>query len=157
MVEMAMDENAWKGLQPLRSREELPFRIAAHWLITLSDDENVTLKQVDRAIELREKFNANTSPALRITGIKIICDGVVDSCTAALTQPYSSNRVSCSPLWTPKMLAPIVQKADSAGLQCALHAIGDAAIKNAVDALEKFGTPGRINRIEGHLSKTQNG
>lgn len=153
MVEMAMDENAWAGLQLLRSRESLPFRVAAHWLISPSDDENITLKQVDRAIELHEKFNADTSPALRITGIKIICDGVVDACTAALTQPYSSNGVSCSPLWTPKMLAPVVQKADSAGLQCALHAIGDAAIKNAIDVLESFGTPGRRHRIE-HLELT---
>lgn len=153
MIEMAMDENAWAGLQLLRSRESLPFRVAAHWLISPSHDENAILKQVDRAIELREKFNADTSPALRITGIKIICDGVVDACTAALTQPYSSNGVLCPPLWTPKMLAPVIQKADSAGLQCALHAIGDAAIKNAIDALEKFGTPGRRHRIE-HLELT---
>ena len=153
MIEMAMDENAWKGLQLLQSREKLSFRVAAHWLINPSDDEDATLKQVDRAIELRERFNVETSPALRITGIKIICDGVVDACTAALTQPYASNGVSCSPLWTPKMLAPVVQKADSAGLQCALHAIGDVAIKNAIDVLEKFGTPGSRHRIE-HLELT---
>ncbi|CAF9937822.1 MAG: hypothetical protein ALECFALPRED_007423 [Alectoria fallacina] len=153
MVEMAMDESAWAGLQLLRSLERLPSPVAAHWLISPSDDETVTLKQVDRAIELREKFNLDTSPALRLTGIKIICDGVVDACTAALTQAYSSNSVSCSPLWTPRMLGPVIQKADSVGLQCALHAIGDAAIKNAIDALEKFGTPGRSHRIE-HLELT---
>lgn len=153
MVELAMDENAWEGLQVLRSREKLPFRVAAHWLISPSDDENAILKQVDRAIELRKKFNVDTSPELRITGIKIICDGVVDACTAALTQPYSGNSVSCSPLWTPKMLAPVVRKADSAGLQCALHAIGDEAVKNAIDVLESFGTPGCRHRIE-HLELT---
>lgn len=48
------------------------------------------------------------------------------------------------------MLGPVIQKADSVGLQCALHAIRDAAIKNAIDALENFGTPGRRHRIE-HL------
>lgn len=46
------------------------------------------------------------------------------------------------------MLAPVVQKADLDGLQCALHAIGDAAIKNAIDALEKNGSPGARHRIE---------
>ena len=153
MVEMAMDENAWAALQLLQSRERLPFRIAAHWLISPSDDESATLKQVHRAIELREKFNANSSPSLRITGIKVICDGVVDACTAALSEPYSSNGILCSPLWTPKMLAPVVKTADLAGLQCALHAIGDAAIKNAIDVLEEFGTPGRRHRIE-HLELT---
>ncbi|CAD6591110.1 MAG: hypothetical protein ASARMPREDX12_004925 [Alectoria sarmentosa] len=129
MVEMTMDESAWAGLQQLRSRESLPFCVVTHWLISPSDDENVTLKQVDRVIELRENFNADTSPVLRITGIKIICDGVVDACTAALTQAYSSNGVS------------------------ALHAIGDAAIKNAIDSLENFGTAGRRRRID-HLELT---
>lgn len=153
MVEMAMDENVWTGLQLLQSQERLPFRVAAHWLINPSDDESATLKQVERAIELREKFNTATSPALRITGIKIICDGVVDACTAALIRPYSSNGISCPPMWSPKMLAPVVKKADAAGLQCALHAIGDAAVKNAVDALKNLGTAGRRHRIE-HLEMT---
>lgn len=153
MVKPAMDENAWAGLQLLKSREELPLRVAAHWLISPSDDEDATLKQVDRAIELRERFNANISPALRITGIKIVYDGVVDACTATLTQPCSSNSVPCSPLWSPKMLAPVVQKANSAGLQCAMPAIGDAAIKFDIDTLETFGTPRRRHRIE-HLELT---
>ena len=40
------------------------------------------------------------------------------------------------------MLKRVVQKADSAGLQCALHAIGDAAIKLAIDSIESVGTAG---------------
>jgi predicted amidohydrolase YtcJ len=43
-----------------------------------------------------------------------------------------------------------VEEADAAGLQVALHAIGDGAIKLAVDVLEKCATPGRRHRIE-HL------
>ena len=59
-----------------------------------SNDGADTLQQVDGAIELRENFYAGTPPALCITGIKFICDGAVDACTEALTQPYNSNNVS---------------------------------------------------------------
>ena len=50
----------------------------------------------------------------------------------------------------------VVQKADSARLQCPLHAIEDATIKNAVDVLERLATPGRRHRIE-HLELTSPG
>jgi predicted amidohydrolase YtcJ len=149
-VEMAMDGNAWDALQVLREKDgELPIRLAAHWIIAPSETEEGNLKQVDKAIELHKQFNVETSPNLRIAGIKVICDGVIDACTAALREPYS-NGVSCDSLWSAEMLDPVVRKADAAGLQCALHAIGDGAIKIAIDALEKNGTPGSRHRIE-HL------
>lgn len=33
MIEMATDDNIWKALQLLKSQENLPFRLAAYWLI----------------------------------------------------------------------------------------------------------------------------
>lgn len=150
-VEMALDENGLEALQVLREKDgPLTVRLAAHWLIAPAETEEGNLKQVERAIQLNAQYNATTSPDFRIVGIKVICDGVIDACTAALCKPYSSNGVSCDPLWTPEMLNPVVKKADAAGLQCALHAIGDGAIKTAIDALEKNGTPGSRHRIE-HL------
>ncbi|CAG8956377.1 hypothetical protein HYFRA_00003759 [Hymenoscyphus fraxineus] len=149
MVEMAMDENVWDVLQVLRSRKYLPFRLAAYWLIQPSSDEEKMISQVDRAIELHRKYNLTTSPNCRIAGIKIICDGVVDACTAALQEPYCNGKDPES-LWTPSMLRRIVKHADSSDLQCALHAIGDGAIKMAVDTLEAVCTPGKRHRIE-HL------
>jgi predicted amidohydrolase YtcJ len=150
IIDMAMDENAWEALQLLKSQEKLPLRIAAHWLVNPSATEEASLAQVDRAIALHKQFNAETSPAFRIAGIKIVCDGVIDACTAALCEPYSSNGVSCDPLWSADMLSSVARRADSAGLQCALHAIGDGAIKLAIDALEKVCGPGRRHRVE-HL------
>ncbi|RDL31356.1 Uncharacterized protein BP5553_09565 [Venustampulla echinocandica] len=152
IVDMAMDENAWEALQILRSKEDIPFRIAAYWLIQPSTDKERNLAQVDQAIALHQKFNEGTSPDFRIAGIKIICDGVVDACTAALCEPYA-NGLSAESLWPAEMLSPVVQRADSAGLQCALHAIGDQAIKIAIDALEpccQRGKGGRRHRVE-HL------
>ncbi|KAI1495704.1 amidohydrolase 3 [Biscogniauxia marginata] len=150
LVEMAMDENSWEALLLLRRRESLPIRIAVHWLITPRKTEAENLAQVDRAIELNRQFNSETSPGCRVVGIKVIGDGIIDGCTAGLSEPYASNGVSCEPIWTLQELGPVIKKADRAGLQCALHAIGDKTIRVTIDALEQNATPGRRHRIE-HL------
>ncbi|KIW65917.1 hypothetical protein PV04_08131 [Phialophora macrospora] len=156
MIEMAMDENGWEALMQLRSKEELTIRLAVYWLIAPSKTDEENFRQVDRAVELWKEYNLTSSPDLRIAGIKVIGDGVVDACTASLLEPYSSNGVSIDPLWDADMLKRVVQRADAAGLQCALHAIGDATVKIAIDALEPVASSGRRHRIE-HLELTSPG
>ncbi|KAL5364177.1 amidohydrolase 3 [Aspergillus floccosus] len=153
MIEMATDENIWEAMRQLREREAVPIRLAAHWVILPGKTDDEVLRQVDRAIELHQTYNLTSSPDFRITGIKVICDGVIDACTASLLQPYTSNGVNCAPLWEADILRKVVAKADAAGLQCALHAIGDATVRLAIDTLEAVGTPGRRHRIE-HLELT---
>jgi predicted amidohydrolase YtcJ len=152
-IDMAMDENAWDAILALRSAEGLQLRVAAHWCIMPGDSEEHRLRQVERAIKLSHEYNSQTSPDLRIVGIKIICDGVIDACTAALAEPYTSNGHFEGPIWTPEMLGPVVKEACEGGLQCALHAIGDQAVHNAVNVLEKYGKPNQRHRIE-HLELT---
>jgi predicted amidohydrolase YtcJ len=155
LVDMAMDENSWEALLALRQQERLTLRIAAHWLIVPSTDPAADLAQVERAIELHAKYNLDTSPDFRIAGIKVICDGVIDGCTAALLEPYTLNGVSCDPLWPAEKLTPVVQRAVQAGLQCALHAIGDATVHMVLNVLEAHASdqPDRRHRIE-HLEMT---
>lgn len=59
------------------------------------------------------------------------------------------------PIWPPSKLFPVVDLADALDLQIAIHAIGDAAVENALNALEHAvetngPKPDRRNRIE-HL------
>jgi predicted amidohydrolase YtcJ len=154
-IDMAMDENAWEALLALREAEggSLPIRVAAHWCVAPGNGEEHRLQQVERAIELCKQYNNQTSPDLKIVGIKIICDGVIDACTAALAEPYTPDAHFEGPIWTPEMLDPVVKRASEQGLQCALHAIGDQAVHNAVNVLEKHGKPGQRHRIE-HLELT---
>ncbi|TEA13695.1 putative amidohydrolase YtcJ [Colletotrichum sidae] len=148
LIEMAMDEPAWDAVCSLRAEEpDLPMRIHAYWLIKPSESEEERFKQVDRALELHRELNKTTSPDLRIVGIKVITDGIIDACTAYLSEPYATAGAP-PPFWTAEQLGPVVKRADSAGLQIALHAIGDAAIKMAVNALATHATPGRRHRIE---------
>jgi predicted amidohydrolase YtcJ len=156
-IDMAMDLSAWTAILALREElgGQLPLRIAAHWIVMPGSGEMERLLQVDKAIEMAAQYNKDTSPDLRVVGIKIICDGVVDACTAALSEPYTTapNTASCDPIWTSSMLAPVVEKACAANLQCALHAIGDAAVDTAIDAISTYGKPGQRHRIE-HLELT---
>lgn len=138
-VDMAMDDEILDVLMHLRSSEQyqnrLPLHLAMYWLVPWSGDQDQHLQHVDRAIALRNKFNRSDSPDFYIAGIKLILDGVVDGCTAALRQPYGNLSSPVDPIWASDELTEVVRYAETAGLQCAIHAIGDAAITQAIDAI----------------------
>ncbi|KFG84357.1 amidohydrolase family protein [Metarhizium anisopliae] len=152
LIDMAMDEKTWDIILSYRKKcgGNLPIWMAVHWFVLPQKTPEETLAQVDEAITLNKQYNEKTSPDCRITGIKIMCDGVVDACTASLMEPYSHNGGNEPAVWTVEELVPILKKADDAGLQIAIHAIGDAAIRIAIDSLEQVGNPQGRHRIE-HL------
>lgn len=151
-VDMALDGYALAALQRAQERRggELPVRVAAHWLITNTGDDAANLAQVEEAA--RHAADPGT-PWLRVVGIKLIIDGVIDACTAALREPFADGS-NADPIWPLERLAPVVAAADAAGLQIALHAIGDHASGIALDAIEAAhesnGARARRHRIE-HL------
>ncbi|KIW87924.1 uncharacterized protein Z519_11509 [Cladophialophora bantiana CBS 173.52] len=72
-------------------------------------------------------------------------------CTAALSQPYGTKPDPIEPIWPAEKMAKIIHQADAAGLQCAVHAIGDKAITQTIDAFASLSMPfSRRHRIE-HL------
>jgi predicted amidohydrolase YtcJ len=82
------------------------------------------------------------------TGIlKAFADGVVESGTAALLEPYEGTHERGAPLWARDELAEAVRAADERGWQVEVHAIGDAAIRQALDAFAQT-SPERRHRIE---------
>ena len=82
------------------------------------------------------------------TGIlKAFGDGVVESRTASMLDPYEGTNATGEPLWTDEELRRAVRTADERGWQVQIHAIGDAAIRQALDAYEGT-SPGRRHRIE---------
>lgn len=161
LLELATDEEIWSLLTELRQQEgQLAVRIACHWLIQPRKTTTEHIAQVDRAYELYKQFNIETSPDLRILGIKVIGDGVIDACTASLREPYCEPGTNCDPIWPYETLLPVVKHADALGLQCALHAIGDNTVKTAVDVLstlapsaEESRARDRRHRVE-HLELT---
>lgn len=155
VVDMAFDEPALDALDRAARRRggSLPLTVVAHWLVHNTGIEADNLAQVERAAQLSRRRNA---PWLRIAGIKLIMDGVIDACTAAMRLPYTDGS-NAEVIWPAPDLFPVVEAADAAGLQIALHAIGDAASDLALDALERAaarnGDRERRHRIE-HLEYT---
>ncbi|XXG95531.1 hypothetical protein Hte_001795 [Hypoxylon texense] len=153
-IDMAMEEQAWATLLNMKKKKTLPFRLAAYWLMRPSTSEADCLAQVDRAIEVHKQLSADESPNLHVVGIKLVCDGIIDACTAYLSEPYlkgadAQKATTGEPFWSGSILDAVVHKADAAGLQVALHAIGDAAITMALDALSTCSLKNR-HRVE-HL------
>lgn len=150
VVEMALEESHLQSLQRMDDRGALKLRIVGHMIIWRSGNSAEEIALVKRAIELAARHRGDR---LRVGGIKIIADGTIDNCTAGLSKPYS-NGESSDPIWDAAALNPVVAAADAAGLQVAIHAIGDAAITLAVDAIENAmeinGSSGQRHRIE-HL------
>jgi predicted amidohydrolase YtcJ len=120
---------------------------------TLREGGELTLR-VRLAFDLTPDTDLDTHGQARAgdrwisTGVfKAFADGVVESKTAAMLEPYVDSDERGRPLWEPDQLAAAVRRADSLGWQVQVHAIGDAAIRTALDAFAGT-TPGRRHRIE---------
>jgi predicted amidohydrolase YtcJ len=145
VIEMALTPPDLAAMARAERAGTLTARIRAHALL---DEDRDPLEQVREAAA---DAADHTSPWLRVVGVKIVSDGVIDACTAAMRRPYA-NGLLPPPIWPPSSLEPAVTAADAAGLQVAIHAIGDAAVGNALDAFELAArvneTSGRRHRIE---------
>ena len=73
---------------------------------------------------------------LRFGGIKLYADGSLGSRTAAMLQPYEGTKDCGVEVIPPAEMAAIVKKAAENGIACAIHAIGDKAVRNALDAFQ---------------------
>ncbi|KAF5001997.1 hypothetical protein FDECE_10801 [Fusarium decemcellulare] len=150
VIDMAMDMNYWEALEEYRNTKGLPLHVAAHWFIPYEPDSEVQLRHVEEAIAMHQKWHPSQSPDFCVVGIKLVTDGVVDGCTAALSYPYGKNNDIVQPLWPAEALTKVVKRVAEAGLQCAVHAIGDAAITQAIDAIASANNSRGRHRIE-HL------
>jgi predicted amidohydrolase YtcJ len=90
--------------------------------------------QVANLERLRERFK---SARLRPVAAKIFADGVLESGTAALLEPYLGRPADRGHAdYSPDSLKAIAIALDRAGFQIHVHAIGDRAIRMTLDALE---------------------
>jgi predicted amidohydrolase YtcJ len=110
---------------------------------------DASVATVRRYTALRD---STTGPWLRVGIAKGMLDGTVDAKTAAMLEPYAGSDDTGLPFWPAATLNKGVSRYDSAGLQVELHAIGDRAVRNALDAYQHAAkvnrTQGRRHRIE---------
>jgi predicted amidohydrolase YtcJ len=92
-----------------------------------------------RATFAAARLQAAASPvADRVSArtVKFFADGVLEAGTAALLEAYEDAPHSCGlPVWDPTELAAAAAAFDADGFQLHIHAIGDAAVRSALDAV----------------------
>ncbi len=107
--------------------------IACHWW-----DRDRGGEQIDELIERRRISQIGR---LRPTTVKIMQDGVAENYTAAMLEPYldQSGRPTGNrgiSFVDPELLKRYVTRLDAAGFQVHFHALGDRAVREALDAIE---------------------
>ncbi len=84
---------------------------------------------------------------VRIGGVKIFSDGSLGARTAALREPYSDQPENSGLLtYSDQQLTDLVQRADDLGYQVIVHAIGDKAVEQTIEALSTVSGSGNPHR-----------
>ena len=137
-TEMSFGEAEVVTYRRLLDRDgRLPFPVNAHWLLTASGDLETDVAQIAEIARIRDEISAAYGDTwLRIVGVKFILDGVIDACTASMRAPYANGALP-RPIWEREFALPVAVAADAAGLQLALHAIGDEASTIALDMVQE--------------------
>jgi predicted amidohydrolase YtcJ len=133
----------------LRKRNKLTLRIYQ----ALRADASLTESRLEELERVRARFADD--PLLKTGAIKLVADGVIESHTAAMLEPYANRpSITGDARFTPAQMNAVVGMLDRRGWQVMTHAIGDAAVRMTLDAYEaaaKAGPPperGRRHRIE---------
>lgn len=134
-------------LDELRRNHELTVRF---YLGYRFDPPEVTAQQLDEIEQARKRFHDDWIAA---GGVKFFLDGVIETHTAAMLEPYSNApSLFGSLLWDPDQYKAFVAELDRRGIQIFTHAIGDRAIRLALDAYQsaatKNGTKDARHRVE---------
>lgn len=88
-------------------------------------------------------------PGVTADTLKFFVDGVIENRTAHLLENYVDACTRGLPVWTDEALREAFLDADRLGFDLHVHAIGDAGVRSALDAVEHLRTvrPGTDRRI----------
>lgn len=107
-------------------------------------------QHLDRAIAQRLRSGLPVAGEVSVGPMKVITDGSLNTRTAYCCDPYPEATDHAYGLLTvpPCDLQPLMAKAHAAGFRLAVHAIGDAANRLALDAFARLGHGGRIEHAQ---------
>lgn len=134
----------WRAAQDLEREGTLGFRLLL----------SIPLVSLDEALALglRSGFGSET---LRIGAVKMFADGTLGSATALLEEPYEGSGDSGIEVTTAEALADGCRRAAEGGLSVAIHAIGDRAVRHALDAIGRplaeglrYPLPPRVEHVQ---------
>ena len=98
------------------------------------EPEQGIAEQIEAVLAARARYE---HPFFQIRSAKIFVDGVVEGGTAFLLQPYNHYPGYCGELiWDPDIMNAACAVLDQNRIQIHFHAIGDGAVRSALDALD---------------------
>lgn len=120
-----------EGYQRFEQQNKLSVRVRAALEV-----ENATSieEQIQRFKQLKQQFN---SPHLQIFGAKFFIDGVIESKTALLNEPYIGGENGKS-AFSDSFLEQAIIALDQAHFEIHAHTIGDGAVRQMLNAIEKM-------------------
>lgn len=141
-----VDEDDLKAYHALDERGELSLRVVgSQWWSREGGTE-----QIEGFKSLRDQY---TKGRVRATTVKIMQDGVMENYTAAMLEPYLGQGGKRGiPMVEPQALKAAVAALDAADFQVHFHAIGDAAIRQSLDAVEEALTQNGNRGNRHHIS-----
>jgi len=121
--------------EELYTNKELTVRYAA----ALSVDEHTTPEEVEAFQKKRDELTGH--PLLRADAIKFMLDGVIESHTGAMLEPYADLPSSSGGFAIPLPdYQRLVNKLDKAGFRIYTHGLGNRAVREALNAYEAAAT-----------------
>ena len=137
---VSMDGNDWQAeiLRELAEADELPVRVSSPLVLTSRQGP----EHVAQALPWGPGLQAETAlgrrgDMLRFGRIKMFMDGVMDTYTGLLVDPYADRPDERgAPLFPPDLFAALCTEADRLGLQISVHAVGDGAVRATLDGFE---------------------
>ncbi|MBI2773296.1 MAG: amidohydrolase [Chloroflexi bacterium] len=148
-----LDLDNFAGTIPLEAFE----RMRGHGELGLRVHVGLPYARVDEAIALGLRTGFGDA-WLRIGQLKIFSDGALGSQTAALEAPYAGTDDRGVLTIEPDHLNEVVARAARAGIAVAIHAIGDRAVRVALDAIAptRVSAPHLRQRVE-HIQLVREG
>ncbi|MEP7325629.1 MAG: amidohydrolase [Gemmatimonadota bacterium] len=129
--------HAFETFRAMDSRDELRLRVLFHHPV--ADLEKL----------VREGTRSGTgSEWLTNGGVKMFLDGSLGSRTAWMLEPYEGSRDRGMPVTDRETAAQAITMAANAGLAAVVHAIGDAAVRRALDLMTGAPRAAIRHRIE---------
>ncbi|MBC9936524.1 MULTISPECIES: amidohydrolase [unclassified Leucobacter] len=108
-------------------------RLRSRVALSLAWDRNRGLDQIEDLVRMRDRL---PQPRLSAPTIKLFVDGVLENRTASMLEEYSDVASHGSPLYRDSEIHAITQSCEAAGFSMHFHAVGDSAVRSALDACE---------------------
>ena len=108
-------------------------RLTARVVVPFHMKPHMELSELERASAMAVEF---TGDWVRSGFVKMFMDGVVDSRTAYMLNAYPGTMERGEALFELERFKDICTEIDRRGLQIAVHAIGDAAVRQTIDGYE---------------------